>query len=186
MADDRTRIRRDPGEWVTGEEPMTAPQAAYLRTLCRDAGEAFEEGLTKAEASRRIDALRTRTGRAPATGARTADSGGRTAEDVLAAHLRRRAAGEIEEDLRENFDPDVIVVASDGAHRGPDGVRYLAMRLREDVPDPRFTFDTVELHHDLALVSWQASGGGRSARGVDSYVIRDGRIVAQTTWVERQ
>lgn len=54
---------KDPQEWVTGDEPMTGPQASYLETLAREAGEEFEPGLTKAEASRRIDELQERTGR---------------------------------------------------------------------------------------------------------------------------
>ena len=54
---------KDPGEWVTGEEPMTGPQASYLRTLCQEAGEPFDQSLSKAEASRRIEELQTQTGR---------------------------------------------------------------------------------------------------------------------------
>lgn len=54
---------KDPSEWVTGDEPMTGPQASYLKTLCHEAGEDFDEGLTKAQASERIDALQARTGR---------------------------------------------------------------------------------------------------------------------------
>jgi hypothetical protein len=54
---------KDPEDWTTGEEAMTGAQASYLKTLCEEAGEAFEPGLTKAEASRRIDELQARTGR---------------------------------------------------------------------------------------------------------------------------
>ena len=54
---------KDPSEWVTGEEPMTGPQASYLRTLCQEAGEEFDESLTKAQASARIDELQRKTGR---------------------------------------------------------------------------------------------------------------------------
>jgi uncharacterized damage-inducible protein DinB len=50
-------------EWTTGDEPMTGAQASYLHTLCQEAGEEFDPGLTKAEASRRIDALQEKTGR---------------------------------------------------------------------------------------------------------------------------
>lgn len=50
-------------EWTTGDEPMTGAQASYLKTLCEEAGEPFEDGLTKAEASKRIDALQAKTGR---------------------------------------------------------------------------------------------------------------------------
>jgi hypothetical protein len=54
---------KDPGDWVTGDEPMTAPQRSYLETLSQEAGEPFDESLSKAEASRRIDELQERTGR---------------------------------------------------------------------------------------------------------------------------
>ncbi|MFE9693369.1 DUF3072 domain-containing protein [Micromonospora sp. NPDC005806] len=54
---------KDPDEWVTGDEPPTAAQESYLHTLAREAGEEVPEGLTKAEASRRIDDLQAETGR---------------------------------------------------------------------------------------------------------------------------
>jgi DUF3072 family protein len=49
-----------PEDWVTGDEPMTGAQASYLKTLSEQAREpqAFEEGLTKAQASERIDRLK--------------------------------------------------------------------------------------------------------------------------------
>jgi hypothetical protein len=42
---------------------MTGAQRSYLETLSDEAKEPMEENLTKAEASKRIDALRARTGR---------------------------------------------------------------------------------------------------------------------------
>jgi len=42
---------------------MTGAQASYLKTLCEEAGESFDPGLTKAEASKLIDALQSKTGR---------------------------------------------------------------------------------------------------------------------------
>lgn len=54
---------KDPDEWTTGDEPMTGAQHSYLKTLSDEAGEPFEEGLTKAEASKRIDELQHKTGR---------------------------------------------------------------------------------------------------------------------------
>jgi len=54
---------KDPDDWTTGDEPMTGAQASYLKTLCEEAGEAFDDQLSKAEASRRIDALQKKTGR---------------------------------------------------------------------------------------------------------------------------
>jgi hypothetical protein len=42
---------KDPQDWQTGDEPMTGPQASYLSTLCQEAGEPFDDRLTKAQAS---------------------------------------------------------------------------------------------------------------------------------------
>ncbi len=55
---------KDPDRWVTGDEPMTGPQASYLSTLATEAGrEPPPDDLTKAEASKQIDALQAETGR---------------------------------------------------------------------------------------------------------------------------
>jgi Protein of unknown function (DUF3072) len=56
-------LQRDPDEWKTGDEPMTDAQRSYLETLCRETGEEFDESLTKADASKRIDELRERSPR---------------------------------------------------------------------------------------------------------------------------
>jgi hypothetical protein len=54
---------KDPEDWTTGDESMTGAQASYLKTLTEEAGEEFDPGLSKAEASKRIDALQEKTGR---------------------------------------------------------------------------------------------------------------------------
>ncbi len=54
---------KDPDEWVTGDEPMTGAQKSYLQTLAREAGETVDEDLSKAEASKRIDAVKEKLGR---------------------------------------------------------------------------------------------------------------------------
>ena len=54
---------KDPDDWTTGGEPKTGAQASYLKALSEEAGEPFEDGLSKAEASKRIDALPEQTGR---------------------------------------------------------------------------------------------------------------------------
>jgi len=58
-----SNMEKDPDSWVTGDEPMTGAQKSYLKTLCEEAREPFDEGLTKAQASKRIDELQERTGR---------------------------------------------------------------------------------------------------------------------------
>jgi hypothetical protein len=58
-----SNAQKDPDDWLTGEEEMTGAQASYLKTLCEEAGEPFDPSLSKAEASKRIDALQAKTGR---------------------------------------------------------------------------------------------------------------------------
>jgi hypothetical protein len=55
--------RKDPEDWVTGDEPMTGAQRSYLDTLAREAGEQLSPDLTKAEASEHIERLQSSTGR---------------------------------------------------------------------------------------------------------------------------
>ena len=59
-----SNLQKDPDDWTTGEDPMTGAQASYLKTLSEQASDpdSFAEDLTKAEASKRIDALREKLG----------------------------------------------------------------------------------------------------------------------------
>lgn len=61
--DEMSNEVKDPSEWTTGDEAMTGAQKSYLKTLSDEAGEEFDETLSKAEASRRIDELQQKTGR---------------------------------------------------------------------------------------------------------------------------
>jgi hypothetical protein len=67
MADKETAnnpaAQKDPDNWVTGDEPMTAAQASHLQTLATEAGIEFNEELSKADASKLIDELQEQTGR---------------------------------------------------------------------------------------------------------------------------
>ena len=60
---EQSNMQKDPDQWVTGDEPMTGAQRSYLKTLCEEAKVDFNDKLTKAEASKRIDELQEQTGR---------------------------------------------------------------------------------------------------------------------------
>ena len=55
-------LQKDPSEWVSGEDPITASQRSYLDTLARQAGEELPADLSKAEASQHIDRLKSQLG----------------------------------------------------------------------------------------------------------------------------
>lgn len=59
---------KNPDEWTTGDEPMTGAQRSYLKTLSEEAKVEFDETLTKAEASKRIDELQQKSERVAGAG----------------------------------------------------------------------------------------------------------------------
>jgi hypothetical protein len=60
---DQSNTIKDPDNWTTGDEPMTGAQRSYLHTLAEEAGTEVDDGMTKAEASKKIDELQEKTGR---------------------------------------------------------------------------------------------------------------------------
>jgi hypothetical protein len=67
MADPRDvtpSAAKNPDDWTTGDEPMTGPQQSYIHTLAQQAGEEPPpDDLTKADASKTIEALQEKAGR---------------------------------------------------------------------------------------------------------------------------
>lgn len=64
-SDPVSNAEKNPDNWTTGDEKMTGAQASYLKTLCEEAGqpEKYDNELSKADASKMIDALQEQTGR---------------------------------------------------------------------------------------------------------------------------
>ena len=62
LSSDLTSTRTSQAAWSQGREPMTGAQAASLRRLADEIREphAFDAGLSKSEAARRIDRLQER------------------------------------------------------------------------------------------------------------------------------
>ena len=61
--DPTDNTQKNPDDWVSDDDPMTGAQASYLKTLCEQAGvDAFDEKLTKAQASKLIDEMRDKAG----------------------------------------------------------------------------------------------------------------------------
>jgi hypothetical protein len=88
----------------------------------------------------------------------------------------------LEDDLRRNVSEDVIVIMNRGVFRGFDGVRQLAEALAEELPDhAAFTYDYVAAEGRMGLLEWSYEDSRVRVRdGVDSYLIENGKIVAQT------
>jgi Protein of unknown function (DUF3072) len=68
---DNSNMQKNPDDWTTGDEPMTGAQRSYLKTLSEEAHESFDDNLTKAQASKRIEELQQKTGRGGGAGKQT-------------------------------------------------------------------------------------------------------------------
>ncbi|ODT25719.1 nuclear transport factor 2 family protein [Microbacterium sp. SCN 69-37] len=106
----------------------------------------------------------------------------RSAGEVFDDHLQQGAHGSVDEDLERNYAPDVVVLTRAGARHGHDGIRELAELLNGQLPEAEFTYTARVVAGEVALLEWtaRASNGARVEDGADSFLIRDGRIQAQT------
>ena len=105
----------------------------------------------------------------------------RSPREVLHDHLTLATAGDWQTDLERNFDDDIVVLTGFGVFNGRDQVRILAELLSAQLPGASFDYTTVVVHGEMAFLEWTANGPTTQVRdGADSFLIRDGRIVAQT------
>jgi hypothetical protein len=105
--------------------------------------------------------------------------------EVLASHLRLRESGDLEQDLLENYHPDVVLLSARQVFRGHDGVRSSAHRLWRSVAGGCYRYDFVLADDRMALLEWRARNERFEVRcAVDSYLIEDGWIAAQTIHYE--
>jgi hypothetical protein len=105
----------------------------------------------------------------------------RTTEEVFYDHLEKRKKGLVEEDIAENYSPEVVQLTCMGTYHGHEGVREGDRILKESLPNGRFEYYNILCDGGLVFLEWRAFSDGREVnQGADSFIIRDGRIVAQT------
>jgi hypothetical protein len=105
----------------------------------------------------------------------------RSTQEVLDDHLSTSFNGNVEDDLARNYAEDVVVVSNWGVEHGHDGMRRTAALLQSQLPECTFAYTLRLVAGEVGMLEWTGHSPAGSVRdGVDSYVIRDGRIVAQT------
>jgi hypothetical protein len=105
----------------------------------------------------------------------------RSAEEVLEDHLRESKEGSVDDDLQRNFSEDLVMLTKGGVFRGHEGMRTLNRKLQEDLPQADLTYRTKLVAGEMAFLEWSAESETAVVEdGVDSYCIRDGKIIAQT------
>ncbi len=105
----------------------------------------------------------------------------RSTREVLDDHLRLAAENDLEADLQRNVAEDIVLLTPRGVFRGHPGVRELARQLLEEVPSGRWRYVQCLAEGRMAFLEWTVdSGEFRVPDGVDSFLIEDGKIQAQT------
>jgi hypothetical protein len=105
----------------------------------------------------------------------------RSTQEVFEDHLRAGFWGTVEQDIERNYAQDVVLLTGHGLLRGHDGLRHLAKRLRDELPECTYEYRTMLVAGEMAFLEWKAVSKKATVEdGADSYLIRDGRIVAQT------
>ncbi len=113
----------------------------------------------------------------------------RTAREVLDDHLNLAKDWTdlpleqlLEDDLRRNVAEDIVILINRGTFHGHAGVKELARMLSEELPEHEaFEYTYVSAEGRIGLLEWTYRDSTVVVRdGVDSYLIEDGKIVAQT------
>jgi hypothetical protein len=106
---------------------------------------------------------------------------GRSSDEVLEDHLRESQDGSVDDDLERNYAEDVVVLTGQGLFRGREGLRQLAGMLNEELGRATFKYRTRLVEGEIGFLEWSATGEWADVDdGADSYLIRDGQIIAQT------
>jgi hypothetical protein len=105
----------------------------------------------------------------------------RSPREVLEDHLALRKGSNLDDDIRRNYDPEVVLLSLTAARHGHRGVREMADELQRDCAGNDYEYDEVLVNDEVGMLVWSARcPEGTITDGTDSYVVRDGRIAVQT------
>lgn len=102
---------------------------------------------------------------------------------VLDHHLAAFSAGSADEVLMD-FTDDSVLITPDAVIKGRDGIHAAYSTMFSGLFKPGtydFTMDAVHVSGDVAYIAWRTScATAELALGTDTFVVRNGKIVAQT------
>lgn len=104
----------------------------------------------------------------------------RTPQEVLAHHSQALGAANLDE-IVADFADDAVVITPAGTKRGKQGAREAFTQLLADLPDATWSVKKQVNADGVVLLVWTADAdGSRAEDGVDTLVLQDGMIRAQT------
>jgi uncharacterized protein (TIGR02246 family) len=112
-----------------------------------------------------------------------------TTQDVLDRHLAAFAAGDADA-VAANYTDDAIVINQNAVVTGRDAIRENYARVFSGPFAPgtyTFTLDLTRVDGEVAYITWHAECATIDiVFGTDTFVIRDGKIAAQTYGIKVQ
>jgi SnoaL-like domain len=106
---------------------------------------------------------------------------GKRTEETLQKHLQAFGSGDVDA-VMADYDETAVFIKQDGTLRGTDEIRSFFETLVADLP-PGSTLDVSEqiVEEEIAYIVW--SGESEKVKipfATDTFIVRDGKIVAQT------
>ena len=109
-----------------------------------------------------------------------------TTESVLGHHLEMFGATDLD-GIMEDYADDAVFISQDGVLRGTDEIREMYAELLPEFDDESVEFELDEqiVEDDYAYITWHAKTPDNVYEfASDTFVVRDGEIVAQTLAAE--
>ena len=106
----------------------------------------------------------------------------KSTKDIIDHHLKAFAERDLDGVLSD-YAPGVVFFTQHGPLRGPDAIRPLFQGLIAEFGKPGATFSMTKqlIDGDHAYILWTAETADNVYElGTDTFVVRDGRIVAQS------
>ncbi|MDO5577363.1 MAG: hypothetical protein Q4F84_09810 [Fibrobacter sp.] len=101
---------------------------------------------------------------------------------VLESHILFLVSWNIGADIETNYSADCVLVSSYGVFHGWDGLRNAAELFEIQVPEANLLYTRKSWYAEVAFLEWQANSDKTYIdNGADTYVIRNGKIVIQTS-----
>lgn len=105
----------------------------------------------------------------------------RSTLEVFDDHLDLAQQGRSDEDITRNYSEECVVLTNRGPFQGHEGLRQLASMLQQEIPDAKYGYINRLVEDRFALLEWTADCGAVAVHdGADSFVVENGKIVAQT------
>jgi ketosteroid isomerase-like protein len=107
----------------------------------------------------------------------------RDAIEVVQDHLAALNAHDVEATVAD-YTPDAVLIVSGGVVRGTEEIRDAFTRTFEQLPNVEFSGVILTEAEGVVLMEWSMDSDVATASdGVDTFIVRDGLIIAQTARV---